>query len=222
MKIGVIGAGKLASALARRLVAGGHDVMISNSRGIEGVRDIAAQIGCQPGSAADAARFGEIVVVSIPLKDFGSLPIEAIGDKIVIDTGNYYPNREGVRPEFENGLETTSGYLQKLLPQARVVKAYNSILASHLAAGGAAIAGARHALPIASDDAAAAELVEDIVRDTGLDPVNAGTLADSWKFERARPVYCRPLNAAELRTGLDRTQRSDFVAEGSWSVKPAA
>jgi predicted dinucleotide-binding enzyme len=222
MKIGIIGAGKLASALARRLVVGGHEVVISNSRGVEGVRDIAAGIGCRPGSAEDAARFGDVVVVSIPLKDYAALPLEAIGDKVVIDTGNYYPYREGVRAEFEDGSETTSSYLQKLLPRARVVKAYNSILAPHLAQGGADVAAGRHALPIAGDDETAVDLVAGLVSDTGLEPIHAGTLAQSWKFERARPVYCRPLNAAELRTGLEKTERTDFVAEGSWSIKPAA
>ena len=223
MKIGVIGAGKLASALARRLELGGHEVMISNSRGVEGVRDIAAALGCQPGSAEDAARFGDVVVVSVPLKNVEALPIAAIGDKVVIDTCNYYPNREGVLQQFEDGSETPSGYLQILLARARLVKAFNSILYAHLAQGGAVLAdGSRHALPIAGNDPAAVELVADIVHDCGLDPVVAGTLAESWKFERARPVYCRVLNAAQLREGLEATSRADFVPEGSWSIKPAS
>lgn len=222
MKIGIIGAGKLAFALARRLVASRHEVMISNSRGVEGVRSMAEDIGCLPGSAADASRFGSVVVVSVPLKSYGRLPVEAIGDRIVVDTGNYYPGREGVWAEFEDGTETTSGFLQKILPRARVVKAFNSILSTYLVRGGADLpGGARHALPIAGDDPAAVDVVAGIVRDAGLDPVNAGPLADSWKFERARPVYCRPLDAAELKAGLEQTTVKAFVPEGSWAAKQA-
>src|SRR5690606_6863293 len=129
-----------------------------------------------------------------------------------------YPGREGVRPEFENGGETTSGLLQTLLPRAKVVKAFNSILSLHLSQGGAAIDGGQHALPIASDDPAATEIVADLVRDVGLEPVYAGVLEESWKFERARPVYCRPLVANQLRSGLEQTEISDFVPDGSWAV----
>jgi predicted dinucleotide-binding enzyme len=221
MKIGIIGAGKLASALARRLVAARHDVMISNSRGTAAVEGIAAELNCRAGSAADAAKHGIVVVVSVPLKAFAALPAADIGRRTVIDTCNYYPGRDGLRPEFESGGETTSGALQKALPQSKVVKAFNSVLATDLAQGGGAVpGGGRHALPIAGDDPDAVELVAGIVRDAGFDPVVSGSLAQSWRFERARPVYCRPLDPAALRTGLDRTGPSDFVAEGSW--RPAA
>jgi 8-hydroxy-5-deazaflavin:NADPH oxidoreductase len=217
MKIGMIGAGRLGRALAQRLVAGGHEVMISNSRGVDAVSDIAADLGCRAGSARDAARFGDVVVVSVPLKSFGDLPAEDIGRRIVIDTCNYYPGRDGIRAELEKGTETTSGLLQKALPKSTVVKAFNSILAAHLARGGAETSSqGRHAIPIASNDADAAELVAGLVRDAGFDAVQAGPLAESWKFERARPSYCRPLDAAELRAALERTVRSDFVEEGSW------
>jgi 8-hydroxy-5-deazaflavin:NADPH oxidoreductase len=221
MKIGIIGAGRLGSALARRL-GRCHEVMISNSRGVKGVQAIADDIGCLAGSATDAARFGDVVVVSVPLKSIGDLPADAIGERIVIDTCNYYPNRDGVRPELEDGGETTSGLLQRQLPRARVVKAFNSILSTHLACGGAYVdGGVRPALPIASDDDAATEVVAGLVSDTGLEPVKAGTLGESWRFERARPVYCRSLKADDLRSGLERTGRSDFVPEGSWAAKPA-
>lgn len=217
MKIGIIGAGRIGQALAKRLVPHGHEIMLSNSRGLEAVREIAEACGCAPGSAEDAAQFGDIVVVTVPLNRLNDLPVKAIGDKIVIDTCNYYPNRDGERAEFESGPETTSGSLQKLLSGARVVKAFNSIMAPQLADGGTATpSGGRHALPIASDDAEAADVVAEIVRDTGLEPVYAGTLNESWKFERARPAYCRPMDADALRATLAATQKGDFVPEGSW------
>ena len=160
MKIGIIGAGRLGQALARRLVGAGHEVMLSNSRGHDAVREIARTVGCLGGSAEDAAAFGEIAVVSVPLSAFSRLPVDAIGAKITMDTCNFYPARDGAHPELEGGGETTSGLLQKALAKAIVVKAFNSVLAPHLAKGGAAPAdGARHALPTASDDADAAALV---------------------------------------------------------------
>lgn len=217
MKLGIVGAGRISQALATRLVPAGYEIMMSNSRGVEAVSEVAEAYGCRPGTAADAAQFGDVVVVTVPLNRLGALPVEAIGCRIVIDTCNYYPNRDGDRPEFERGPETTSGYLQKLLPSAKVVKAFNSIMSPQLATGGVAIAsGARHALPIASDDPASAKVVEQIVRDAGLDPFFCGGLGESWKFERARPAYCRPLDAHELREVLASTTRTDFVPEGSW------
>lgn len=217
MKIGMIGAGRIAQALAKRLVPLAYEIMLSNSRGIEAVRETAEAAGCVPGSAEEAAQFGEVVVLTVPLNRLDVLPVEAIGDRIVIDTCNYYPGRDGPRPEFETGPETTSGHVQTLLPKARVVKAFNSIMSAQLAEGGVATpSGGRHALPIASDSPEAADVVAGVVRDTGLDPVFAGPLADSWKFERARPVYCRPLDAAALRAGLEKTARDDWVPENSW------
>lgn len=217
MKLGIIGAGRIGQALATRLVPQGYDIMLANSRGVEAVREIAEAHGCTPGTAEAAARWGDVVVVTVPLNRLEALPVAAIGGRIVIDTCNYYPGRDGAHPEFETGPETTSGFVQKLLPQAVVVKAFNSIMSPQLAAGGAATAGGgRHALPIASDSPAAAEIVARIVRDTGLEPVFAGPLAESWKFERARPAYCRPLEAGALRAALAATRKTDFVPEGSW------
>lgn len=219
MKIGIIGAGNIGKPLAQHWARAGHEVMLSNSRGAEAVRETAEALGCRAGSAEEAARFGDVVVVSVPLHAFGGLPVAEIGSRIVIDTCNYYPRRDTVRPALEDGSEMTSGLLQKTLPEARVVKAFNSILAKHLAAGGAPTpTGGRHALPIAGDDAEAVEVVAGLVRDTGLDPVNAGPLAESWRFERARPAYCRPIDAAALRAALAATGRDDFVPEDSWRV----
>lgn len=217
MKIGIIGAGRIGQALAKRLVPRGHDIMLSNSRGADAVREIAESNNCRAGSATEAALFGDIVVIAIPLNRLDDLPKAEISDKIVVDTCNYYPNRDGVRDEFETGPLTTSGYFQSLLPDARVVKAFNSIMSPQLAEGGVTTpTGDPHALPIASDDTSAADTVADVVRDAGLDPVFAGPLAESWKFERARPAYCVPMGAADLRTALEKTDKGDFVPEGSW------
>lgn len=217
MKIGMIGAGRLGMALAKRLVMAGHDVMVSNSRGRDAVAETAHAAGCLPGSAEEAASFGDVAVVTVPLKAFGQLPAGILAGRIVVDTCNYYPNRDGVRAELEGGGETTSGLLQKALPGARIVKAFNSVLAPHLAEGGRPTGtDDRHALPIASDDRAAADVVAALVSDAGFEPVFAGPIADSWRFERARPGYCRVLTAAQLRKALAETRQTDFVPEGSW------
>ena len=217
MQIGFIGAGRPGQALATRLLAAGHTIMLSNSRGAEAVRDTAQRLGCRAGAAEDAARFGDVVVVSVPLKAFASLPAVAIGRRIVVDTCNYYPGRDGLFPGLESGAETTSGLLQKELPDALVVKAFNSVLASHLARGGAALPdGGRHALPYAANDLATGDLVAQLVRDAGFDAVFVGPIKESWRFERARPGYCRVLDAHSLRALLETTGRTDFVPEGSW------
>jgi len=136
---------------------------------------------------------------------------------MVVDTCNYYPGGDGVRAALENGDETTSGLLQKALPRAVVVKAFNSVLASHLAKGGAATPdGERHALPIASDDHRAARVVDKLVEDAGFAALFAGPIGESWRFERARPGYCRALGVATLGRVLAETKRSDFVPKGPW------
>ena len=217
MQIGFIGAGRLGQALAKRLVAAGHAIMLSNSRGAEAVRDTAERLGCRAGTAKDAAKFGEVVVVSVPLRALPSLPAVTIGRRIVVDTCNYYPERDGLFPDLESGAETTSGLLQKTLPNAVVVKVFNSVLASHLVRGGAVLPGGRrHALPYAADDLAMGNLVAQLVNDAGFDAVFAGPIKESWRFERARPSYCRVLDAHSLRALLETTRRIDFVPEGSW------
>ncbi len=217
MRIGFVGSGRLGQALAQRLIVAGHDVMLSNSRGPEALAPVAARLGCRAGSSAEAAAYGDVVVVSVPLKAFGHLPASAIGRRVVVDTCNYYPDRDGIHPGLERGGETTSGLLQMAVPDAAVVKAFNSVLAPHLAQGGIPTQdGRRHALPYASDSAGGASIGERLIVDAGFDPVFCGRLGESWRFERARPAYCRALPAGALREILERTQATDFVPEGSW------
>lgn len=217
MKIGMIGAGNIASALAEKWASAGHSVMMSNSRGPESLAAHAENLGATAGTAEEAATFGDVLLISVPLKSFPNLPFAAIGSKIVMDTCNYYPNRDGIHPEFEQGGETTSQALQAVISQAQIVKAFNSIMVADLRAGGGPMPeGQRHALPVASDQLQTAERIFPLVQLMGLEPVYAGTLAESWRFERARPVYCRPLSKEALISGLAATLPTDFVAENSW------
>ena len=217
MQVGIIGAGFIGRAIAQLAVESGNDAMVSNSRGPETLVSIPSGIGAKIGTVADAARFGEVVLVAIPFNAVGSLPAEALAGKIVMDANNYYPERDGQVAELDDRLVTTSGLLARQLPQSRVVKAFNAILARDLMKGGR-LPGSleRRALPIAGDDPGAKRIVAGLQEQFGFDVVDAGTLADSWRFERAKPAYCTPMNAADLRLALAAAERHVEVVEGSW------
>src|SRR5262245_14416592 len=153
--IGLIGAGHIGSQLARLAVAHGHDVVLSNSRGPETLSALVAELGprARAATAADAAKAGDIVVVTIPLKNYRSVPAEPLKGKIVIDTNNYYPQRDGHIPELDNESTTTSGLLQAHLPKSKVVKAFNHIYAAALTTDGLPTGTPnRRALAIAGND----------------------------------------------------------------------
>lgn len=217
MRIGIIGAGFIGRALATLAVRNGHDAMISNSRSPITLTSTAAAIGCGLGTAEDAAKFGEVVVVSVPLFAYRALPVAALAGKIVIDTCNYYPQRDGAFPELDSNATTTSELLAAELRGARVVKAFNAILQRDLpGTGSPAGTPNRRALPIAGDDPQAKDVVAGLLDQFGFDVVDAGTLAESWRFERAMPAYCIPLNRAELAARLAGAKRGERVEEGSW------
>ncbi|CDG50967.1 NAD(P)-binding domain-containing protein [Vreelandella titanicae] len=217
MRIGVIGAGFIGQAFARQVIAAGHDVMISNSRGPQTLSSIPPKIGAQIGSLHEAIGFGEIILIAIPFHQYATLPVEPLRDKIVLDANNYYPDRDGSIPELDERRATTSGLLAQHLTGSRLVKAFNAILASDLEKGGQTLpSGNRRALPIAGDDDAAKESVARLVRQFGFDVVDAGSLAESWRFERAKPAYCIPFDREGVRQALDEAQRDIDMPEGSW------
>ena len=202
MKIGIIGAGQIGGALAARLVAMGHEVAISNSRGPETLKG--AVVGAWPKTVDDAARFGELVVVSIPFGRYREVPADAVDGKLVIDTTNYYPQRDGHFPELDDGSSTSSELLQAHLPAARVVKAFNAISWTNLRdAGRPAGDPERLGVPISGDDEWAKRTVAELVVEIGFDPVDAGTLAQGGrKHQVDAPAYGKGLPTAELRSRL--------------------
>jgi predicted dinucleotide-binding enzyme len=131
--VGLIGSGLIGGTVARLAVGAGHQVVLSNSRGPQTLRDLVSSLG--PGARAatgeEAAVAGDIVLVSVPVKAYPALPAAALAGKVVMDTGNYYPARDGQVPALADGSLTTSEYLQRHLPQARVVKAFNNIFFKH-------------------------------------------------------------------------------------------
>jgi 8-hydroxy-5-deazaflavin:NADPH oxidoreductase len=193
--IGIIGSGMIGGTVARLSVAAGYHVVVSNSRGPETLDELAAELGplATAGTAEQAAEAGDLVVVSVPVKAFGEIPAQPLAGKPVLDTGNYYPQRDGHLEELDTGALTSSGLLQRYLPDAQVVKVFNNITFTHL--GSLARphgAGDRSALPIAGDSAAAKAAVTAFLDSIGYDAVDAGSLADSWHQEPGTPVYGAP------------------------------
>jgi 8-hydroxy-5-deazaflavin:NADPH oxidoreductase len=202
VKIGVIGAGRIGGTLAARLAAAGHEVAVSNSRGPETLEGAVA--GAQPMTVEDAARFGEVVVVSIPFGRYRDVPADPVDGKVVIDTNNYYPQRDGRFPELDDGDTTSSELLQTHLPGARVVKAFNAIVWTNLRdAGRRAGDPERLGIPFSGDDEQAKRTVAELIEELGFDPVDAGTLAQGGrKHQVDGPAYTKGVPAAELRSRL--------------------
>lgn len=217
MKIGVIGAGFMGRGLAVHGMRNGHEVMLSNSRGPDTLRSAAASIGCKVGTAEEAAAFGDIVFVAVPLKQVAALAGDLLNGKILVDLNNHYPDRDGPIEAIQSGEITTSEYVAGHFPGATVVKAFNAIMINDLEKDGKpAGAPGRRGLPYAGDDPGAKAIVAGLIDQFGFGPVDAGSLADSWRFERARPTYCVAMGAEDLRAALDATERDSFVAEYSW------
>jgi predicted dinucleotide-binding enzyme len=189
----------------------GYDVVISNSRGPETLAGLVAELGpkARAATAAEAAAAGDFAVVTVPLKNYKDIPVEPLAGKIVIDTNNYYWERDGRIPELDNGEATTSGLLQEHLPDSKVAKGFNHIMASQITTDGTPSGtDNRRALATASDYPEAAELVTRLYDEFGFDTVNIGDLEDSWRVERDRPAYVVRQNAQELKDNLAKAQRT--------------
>ncbi|HEY8089609.1 MAG TPA: NADPH-dependent F420 reductase [Polyangiaceae bacterium] len=208
--IGLIGAGHIGSQLARLAVANGYDVVISNSRGPDTLADLVKQLGPKARAATpvDAAKAGDIVVVTVPLKNYRSVPVEPLAGKIVIDTNNYYPQRDGRIPELDDESTTTAELLQAHLPTSKVVKAFNHIYAAELTKHGQPAGSAnRRALVIAGDDAGAKATVTRLLDAFGFDTVDAGPLKEGWRIQRDTPGYGPRRTAEELKKDLAAAKR---------------
>lgn len=210
MKIGIIGAGFIGRTLARLAVQHGCEAMVSNSRGPASLTSTARATHALIGTVEEAAAFGDIVVLAIPFHARASLPVAALAGKVVVDAMNYYPDRDGAIAELDRRETTTSGMVSALLPGARVVKAFNAILANDLESGGrlAGVGGCR-AIPVASDDSAAKALVMQFQERIGFDAFDAGDLAGSWRFERGKPAYCVSLDREGVVRALAAAARDD-------------
>jgi len=208
--IGLIGAGHIGSQIARLAVSHGYDVVVSNSRGPDTLADLVKELGphARAGTVENAAAAGDIVAVTIPLKNYRHVPVAPLAGKVVIDTNNYYPQRDGHIAELDNESTTTAELLQRHLPTSKVVKAFNHIYAAQLTTDGRP-AGTpnRRALVIAGDDAGAKREVTRLLDEFGFDTVDAGPLKEGWRIQRDTPGYGPRRNAEELRKDLAAAKR---------------
>ncbi|GAA3668831.1 NADPH-dependent F420 reductase [Microbacterium marinilacus] len=209
-RVGIIGAGNIGSTLARGLVERGFDVVVSNSRGPETLSELVSDLGerAAAGTAEEAAAAGEWVVVTVPLSAIDDIPVEPLRGKVVLDTNNYYWERDGHVAELDQKQTTTSEMLQRRLPGSRVVKAFNHIMSTQILTDGTPAGSAdRRALATSSDFPEAIDLVTEVYDSFGFDTVAITPLADSWRVERDQPAYVVRQNATELRDNLDRATR---------------
>lgn len=230
-RIGIIGSGSIGTALARLALAAGYETMIANSRGPESLQNLIEELGpeAHAGKVREAAEYGEIPVLSVPLTAYPNLPEGLFEGKTVLSTGNYYPYRDGRIAELDIPEMTTAEYEQSLLPGSHLVKAFNNIVAHHIPL----LAGSqpRTALPVAGDDDAAKREVTKIVLEFGFNTVDAGTLAQSWSFEPESGAYTSiyaasqegfrqdyladpgaPVSSEQLQELLARSNRPDVAA----------
>lgn len=215
MKIGIIGAGMIGGTLARRLVSLGHDVVLANSRGPNTIRDLAAEVGATAVTVPEAARHGEIVIVTIPQRAVADLPKDLFAgvpaDVVVIDTGNYYPSRDGSIPAIDEGQPESAWVAERL--GRPVIKAFNTIyFTSLLEKGTPKGTTGRIALPVAGDSPDARAKVMQLVDDLGFDPVDAGSIEESWRQQPGTPCYTQDLEATRLTEALAAADRSRVPA----------
>jgi predicted dinucleotide-binding enzyme len=206
MKIGIIGAGHIGGTLTRRLAQLGHEVFVANSRGPETLAGLARESGAKAVTVKEAARAGEVVVVTIPESKIPELPEDLFAgvpdSVVVVDTGNYYPQQRDGRIEGIEGGLTESRWVENQLSRP-VVKAFNNIYAQHLMdMGKPAGTEGRIALPVAGDDRRAKDVVMKLVDELGFDPVDAGSLDESWRQQPGSPVYAKDFDAAGVQQAL--------------------
>ncbi|MEV4344064.1 NADPH-dependent F420 reductase [Actinoplanes sp. NPDC049596] len=198
--IGFIGSGYIGGTVARLAVAAGYDVVVSNSRGPETLKELVDELGpkARAATATEAAAAGDIVVVSVPFKAFDQLPVAELTGKVVLDTNNYYPQRDGHFEALDAKSTTSAALEQEHLAGAKLVKVFNNINYKHLASL-ARPAGApdRSALPIAGDDETAKQTATEFLTTIGYDAVDTGSLAESWRQEPGQPVYGPPYGTYE-------------------------
>ena len=207
MKIGIVGAGNIGANAAKLFTEAGHEVAIANSRGAETLKDLVAEIGerAQAVSIEDAVEFGEVVFVSIPFGKYKTLPAKAFGGKIVIDSNNYYPDRDGKFSELDNNQMTSSELLAEHLKDARIVKGFNTIWFEHLKTQGdkSLPHDERRAIFIAGDDAEAKEIVAKLIEEIGFAAVDTGDLNFGGASQQPETaIYNRNLTASEAQAIL--------------------
>ena len=216
MKIGIIGSGNIGAALVHHLTKIGHDVKIANSRGPETLKYVAAETGAMAVTAEEAAEAEDLVIVTIPEKSIPELPVDVLSASkaIIVDTGNYYPTRDGELEDIVAG-QTDSGWVASVIGHP-VIKAFNNIYAASLAEKGLPAGSPnRIAISVAGDDESQKQVVMQLIDTIGFDAIDCGSLSESWKQEPGTPAYCHDLDKEALKAALeqaDHSKRAEYRA----------
>ncbi|EFC36443.1 predicted protein [Naegleria gruberi] len=222
MKIGIIGAGHIGSTLAKLLVQQGHTVLIANSRGPQTLKQVQEETKAKPVELLEIVQEGDldIIILTIPFKNVSLLPKNLFQNLpqqvIVVDTCNYYPGvRDSPTDELDKEIITHSEWVSQQIGHS-VVKVFNNILTHSLAVKGAKKGQTRIALPVAGNDPSKKKVILDLVDQLGFDPVDSGTLDESWRQHPATPSYCTDLNVDDLKQALhsaDKTIRVQLLSQ---------
>ncbi|MHA3737182.1 NADPH-dependent F420 reductase [Pseudomonas sp. Eth.TT006] len=217
MKIGIIGTGNIGGTIARKLSAAGHDIRVANSRGVEGVRAFAEEIGARPTDIRGAVDGVDVIVLSIPIPALSKLPADLfsqVPDSVpVVDTNNYYPGlRDPQIDAIDQGMTESVWVAQQI--GRPVIKAFNNVLAYTLAELGCAPGTeGRLAVAVAGDDRAAKDTVMSLINQTGFDPVDAGSIEESWRQQPSTPGYCCDYAAETMLRALSLAVKGQAAAK---------
>ena len=209
--IGIIGAGEVGRHIARAAIASGYDIVVANSRGPQTLADLVEQLGpsARAATAADAAAAGDFVVVAVPLKLVNDMPVAQLAGKVVIDTNNYMPWRDGNYPVVDRGEKTEHELRQEQLPASKVVKAFTHIQAPRIIAWQKpASSPDRLALSASSDFPEALAIVRRLYDQLGFDTVDNSPLSESWRTRPGQPAWKQERQTVkELAANLARARR---------------
>jgi predicted dinucleotide-binding enzyme len=210
MRIGIIGAGEMGGTLIRQYSKAGHKVKMSNSSGTKKLKSLASETGASAVTLEDVVTDVDVIVISIPLVGILKLPQQLFknisSNTIIVDTCNYYPIRDGIIKEIEEGMPESVWVSHQL--QLPVIKAYNNILYRSLVNSGLPKGNdSRTALPIAGDDKQSKDLVSILIDDSGFDCLDYGSLQDSWRQQPGSPVYCTDLTLSQLKKSIVKANK---------------
>jgi predicted dinucleotide-binding enzyme len=222
MKIGIIGIGAIGGTIAKKLAAAGHQVKVNNTGQFRELSIKAKELGAVPATITEVIEVVDIVILSIPTAAVTQLPVNLFknisDDVVIVDTTNYYPFRDGVIEELQNG-KVESIWVSEQLGRP-VIKAFNNLLA-HTLQHGAKTAGeqGRIAMAISGDDKTAKEKLASLVHDLGFDAVDAGTLSESWKHQPGTPAYCTELSAPSLKQALAYAVKENSAQSRDFAIQ---
>jgi predicted dinucleotide-binding enzyme len=222
MKIGIIGAGEMGGTLIRQYARAGHTVKMANASGAEKLKSLALETGASAVTLGDVVADVDVIVITIPLIGILKLPQHLFkntsANTAIVDTCNYYPIRDGIIKDIEDGMPESVWVSNQL--QRPVIKAYNTILYRSLVNSGLTKGKAsRLALPISGDDKHSKDLVSILINDSGFDSLDYGSLQDSWRQQPGSPVYCTDLTLTQLKKSIEKAKKELLPERREFGLK---